>query len=444
MKTKNILAFFIILAAAVFLPAISHSKVYIDLQAPAIRRLPLAIQGFKYSGPDSDNPGEAVLIARLKTELYATLARDLDFSGLFTIIDKSAFLEDTERFGMTKAETDFSEWRMIGADALIKASFDLQGDRLVVESRFFDAITEEQVFGKRYIGSVEAPERLAHYFADQLYEVLTGRPGIFSTRIMFVSDRTGTKEIYLSDYDGANIRRITANGSINLSPQWSPDGREAFYTSYKGGTPATYRLNLVTGRESVVSNQKGVNIGMRPAPDGERAAITLSTTGTPQIYLLDLENRTSKRLTRSWGIDVSPTWSPDGEKLAFVSDRAGNPHIFMVELRTGKTKRITFNGIYNASPAWSPDGRFIAFSRSESGPFNIWVMDPEGDNLRQLTYTGNNKNPSWSPDGRFIVFSSTRNNISSLYMMRSDGSGMVRLDIGAGNETTPVWSPFLD
>lgn len=429
--------FFIIIAAGR-----AGAKVYIDLQAPAVKKLPVAVQGFKYTGPDATSPEEADLINFLKEKLSTTLVADLTFSGLFEIIPKEAFLEDTERFGLTKAETDFSEWRVIGADTLIKAGFSMENDRLVVDARFFDSVREVQILGKRYIGKTSDPGRLVHYFADQIYEEITGRPGVFSTKLLFVSDRSGNKEIYLSDYDGKNTMQITRNGSINLSPRWAPDGKSIYYTSYKHGEPATYRLNLLTGQDVAVSKRPGINIGARPSPDGATLAITLSIDRSPQIYLLELKDGHYKRLTRSWGIDVSPTWSPDGKKLAFVSDRAGNPHIFMLDLSTGKTTRLTFGGKYNASPTWSPDEKHIAFARSDGTKFNIWVMRSDGSEPTQLTYTGDNRNPSWSPDGRFIVFSSTRQGVSSLHIMHSDGSGMRKIETGIGGEKSPAWSPF--
>lgn len=436
-------AFFSALALLAFTPSPVLSKVYIDLEAPAIRRLPVAIQDFRYTGPPPSGPKDAELIESIKALLMGPLVTDLNFSRLFTIIDRAAFLEDTEHSGMTAAEIDFREWRTIGADALIKGSFTIEGSRLVVEMRFYDCIRETRVLGKRYIGSTKNPRRLIHFFADQLYEELTGRPGVFTTRVLFVSDKTGNKEVYVSDYDGANPFQITRNRSINLSPQWSPDGKKIYYTSYKKGQPSFYELNLVTGRDTLLSNKPGINIGGRPSPDGKSVALTLSVDRSAELYLLDLYSGKYKRLTNNYGIDVSPAWSPDGKKLAFVSDRAGNPHIYMLDLATGKEKRLTYSGKYNSSPAWSPDGKLIAFSRSDAGRFNIWVMKPDGDGLNQLTFEGNNRSPSWSPDGRFIVFSSTARGTSSLYIMQADGTGLTRVQTGVGNEKSPAWSPFL-
>ncbi|MBI5344879.1 MAG: PD40 domain-containing protein, partial [Deltaproteobacteria bacterium] len=341
-----LLTFFLIAGEA---PA----KVYIDLSAPAVKKLLIAVEDVKdmgSSGTDAD------VIKTIKAELSSALKSDLRFSDLFTAIDNQAFLDDTSKW--TPGEpVDFKPWRAIGADTLVKGAFRAEKERLTVEVRFFDCVRGTEVLAKRYMGSSANPRRLAHYFSDHLYEELTGRKGIFTTKLLFVSDKSGSKEIYMSDYDGRNTRQITRNRSINLSPQWSPDGKKMLYTSYKRGEPHLYMLDFVTGADTLLSEKPGINISGRFSPDGERAALTLSSEKSPELYIIDLKTKEYRRLTDNHWIDVSPAWSPDGKKIAFVSDMSGNPHIFMLDLETGGVSRLTYGGKYNSSPVWSPDGR---------------------------------------------------------------------------------------
>lgn len=432
---------FIVLAFLFLTAGGASSKVYIDLAAPAYKLLPLAIQEFKDLGPEG-GPQDKALKESIKKDLLDAIRYDMRFSGLFSVIDKAAYLEDPSR-GITEAETNFRDWRAAGADTLIKGGFLLEGDKLTVEVRFFDCVTEKQVLGKRFAGSFKNPRRIAHFFSDALYEELTGRKGVFATKLLFVSAKSGNKEIYTSDYDGRNSAPVTRNRSINLAPQWSPDGKRILYISYKKGSPSLYTLDLATGRDEPLSAKPGINIGGRFSPDGGKVALTLSGEKSPELFILDINTKDYKKLTDNYGIDVSPSWSPDGKKLAYVSDTSGNPHVNVLDLQTGNSKRITFSGKYNSSPAWSPDGKLIAFARSDSGRFNIWVVRPDGTGLSQLTFEGDNRSPSWSPDGRYIVFSSSSRGSSSLQMMRSDGTGVIRLDTGVGGEKAPVWSPYL-
>lgn len=425
----------------------ARARVYIDLSAPSVKRLQTAVQEFR-----DVSPAPSADSGRIKKELLDALNSDLRFSGLFTITDGAAIIEDPSKSSLEPDAINFGDWRVIGADTLLKGVYSVDRDRLTVEIRFYDCVNGKQVLGRRFTGAAGNPRRLVHYFSDHLYEELTGRKGIFTTKILFVSDKSGEKEIYMSEYDGMNARRITFNRSINLSPNWSPDGNRMVYTSYKRGQPHIYSLDLRTGRDAVVSEKPGLNIGGRFSPDGGQLAMTLrlGADRSSELYILDLSTGRYGRLTDNYGIDVSPSWSPDGKKIAFVSDISGNPNIFVLDLggtpeSKQKAKRLTFSGKYNSSPAWSPDGRLIAFAGSENGKtFNIFVMRPDGDGVAQLTSDGNNKNPSWSPDSRFIVFSSTRKGMTSLYIMQSDGGGLTRLQTGIGNEKTPAWSPFLE
>ncbi len=420
------------------------AKVYIDLAAPSIKRLPLAVQEFRYLGPDPYSEAERTHIHGISGAMLRTIKRDLDFSGVFRVLDNEAFLEDPEKAAFDAEGIKFRDWRMIGADALVEGRFRLEGERLVVEVRLFDTVRHTNIMSKRFIGSPSRPERLAHFVSERIYEEVTGRKGVFTTKMLFVARVRGKKEIFLSDYDGGHRVQITSNGSINLSPKWSPDGKKVIYTSYKRGYPYLYIFDLLSGHDEIISKKHGLNIGGRFSPDGKSIALTLSTRTGPDIYLLHLGGGGYERLTTNYGIDVSPTWSPDGTKIAFVSDRSGNPHIFVLDLRTKKIRRLTYGGTYNASPVWSPDGTKIAYARADGGAFNIWVVNARGGGQVQLTYEGNNRSPSWSPDGRFIAFTrSYDGSDGDLYVMQADGTGVRKIPLGIGEISSPSWSPFL-
>lgn len=421
----------------------ARAKVYIDLAAPAVKKMPVAIQEFKYTGAEPSNPQEAAAVKTVRAELADALRSDLTFSNLFDIIDKQAYLEDPAKAGLAKEEIKFQDWRAIGADVLIKGTFKLEKDQLTVEVRLYDCVNEAEVLGRRYVGNLANPRRMVHYFADQIYEELTGRKGIFTTKLLFLSDKGGNKEVYTADYDGKNAWQLTRNRSINLSPQWSPDGKKIIYTSYRKGWPCLYMLDLRSGETAAISDKPGINIGARFSPDGKAVALTLSGDKSPELYTLELATLKYRRLTDNYSIDVSPSWSPDGKRLAYISDISGNPHIFVLDLDGGATTRLTYSGKYNATPSWSPDGKLIAFARADGGGFNIWVMRSDGSGAAQLTFEGDNRAPSWSPDGRYIVYSSSVKGASDLYIMRSDGTGVKKVGTGIGKESSPAWSPFM-
>ena len=419
------------------------AKVYIDLDAPVTRRLPLAITTF------TPLPGGSVDITAAAGVLRSTVDADLGFSGIFDIIEEEAYLIEpslgaSEEEGTREEEINFRLWRAIGAEFLIKGGVRSDGKKLVLEIYLFDTIREEKIMAKRYVGVAASPRAISHRFADDIMTRVTGKTGSFSTRLLFASDRTGTKEIYISDYDGHNLRQITNNRSINIAPRWSPDGTRVMYTSYRQGSPKLYVQDLKTGAVTRLSNKPGVNLGGMWSPDGTTVALTLSVDSTPELYLLDPEKKSYKRLTRNHGIDVTPTWSPDGDRIVYVSDIAGNPHIYMINSNGGKPKRLTFKGKFHSDPSWSGDGKKIAFSRLLGGRFNIWTMDGDGSNKMQITFEGDDKSPSWSPDGNYIVFARERVGKSALYLIRADGTGIRKIGGASGNESNPSWAPFFN
>lgn len=429
--------YFIIIFFVVLFPFQGHAKVYIDINAPGGKRLPIAITDIKILGGLSAESETGGLLREV-------LIQDIEFSALFDILDKKIYIEDPNK---RDDDIDFKDWRIVGADFLIKGVLIAEEEKLTVELKLFDAIQAKMLAGRRYIGKKSNVRTIAHKFANEVIEAVTGEKGIFNTRILFASNSSGSKEVYLADYDGYNLRQITRNGSINISPQWSPDGTKVLYTSYKEGQPYLYMLELATGKETRLSNYPGINIGARWSPSGKEIALTLSKDGNPELYILELDGMRLKRLTNNWAIDVSPSWSPDGKRLVFVSDMGGNPHIYMINSDGTGLVRLTYDGKYNASPAWSPKGDKIVFARQSEGRFDIWSMNVDGTGQIKLTSnSGDNENPSWSPDGRYIVFSSTREGNSDIYIMQNNGEWQRRIKIDAkakGKQTAPSWSPYL-
>ena len=431
MKYIKITIFFLLLS--IFFPAATFAA-RIEISAPGEQTIPLALTRLLPLGV-----GAQPAVAR---EFQQVLEGDLDLSGLFDLVDPASFLGDADRLGLRRTEIDFYQWRMLGAEALIKGGYQVSGGRVTIELRLYDVITQRLLTGRRYSGKVTDVRKIAHTFADQILKSLTGEKGPFSTKIAYISKRTGNKELYLMDVDGHRPARLTDHRSIVLNPDFSPTRKELIYTSYRNDNPDLFRKEVYTGRESRVSLKPGLNIGGRYSPDGREIALTLSKDKNSEIYLLGTDGTIHKRLTNHYGIDVDPSWSPRGDKIAFVSDRRGNPNIFIVDIRTLDVTRLTYEGKYNATPAWSPKGNRIAFARLEQGLFNIFTIRPDGTGERQLTFgPGSKEHPRWSPDGRFLVYSLDQRDVGkSIWVMRADGTGARQITPVGENDSHPAWS----
>jgi TolB protein len=402
---------------------------YIEVNAPANHQMKLAID----SARSLDGPANSES-AKLVSDV---IAFDMNMSGVVTAENRS---QQTVSMGLSLVDADFVPWLNAGFDLLVRSEYSLKGEQLAVEFRLFDVVNRKLITAKRYLGAAKDLRRFSHLFADEILRALTGEKGVFTTRIAYVSTQTGNKEIYVMDWDGHNPLPLTRNGSINLNPDFSPDGREIIFTSYKRGNPDLFRRSLSNTAEVALSTRKGLNITGSWSPDGNKIALALSKDGDAEIYTINKDGSHPARLTINPSLELYPTWSPDGKQIAFVSDRLGKPQIFLMNADGGNVRRLTTSGNYNVNPRWSPKGDKIAYSRMINGGFNIFTIATDGSSDTQLTTDGNNENPSWSADGRFICFSSKRSSGDGVYVMRADGTAQTKVSSGKGRFFQPAWS----
>ncbi|MBI1993915.1 MAG: hypothetical protein HYS67_05775, partial [Deltaproteobacteria bacterium] len=172
-------------ALAVFLCfcGLSSQPLYSQVKGTIVNpaeRYPMAISPLKNLGTGEDK-------AKLSVGIADVIIRDLELSGWFRILDRSAYIEDPQKTGITLGDFDFRDWSVIGAQALVKGGFQLQGDEITVELRLFDVYQANQMVGKKYTGKVRDFRRIAHKFADEVIFQFTGVPGVFNTRIAYVS-----------------------------------------------------------------------------------------------------------------------------------------------------------------------------------------------------------------------------------------------------------------
>src|SRR5580692_4358203 len=228
------------------------------------------------------------------------------------------------------------------------------------------------VLHKDYSGETR---RSVHQFANDLIETLTGQRGIALSRVAFAADRTGHKEIYLCDYDGANVLQLTHDNAISVSPALSADGRRLAYTGYQSGYADIYLIDLSSGARNRIIKFPGTNSGAAFSPDGARIACTMSKDGNPEIYVTGINGDSPHRLTRSRGVESSPTWSSNGSEIIYSSDETGGPQLYRISTEGGAPRLLSTGSGYNPQPNWSPDGRKVAFNLRSGGGFQVAILD---------------------------------------------------------------------
>ena len=382
------------------------------------------------------------------TEVAETFQFDLEFERVFELVagnDLGARVPPGR-----PGDPALDAWRGTGLDGVLVGAVHDAGGALKVEARLYDLATRQLAFGRAAEGPAANPRAIAHLLAHELLQEQAGIRSVALTRLAFVSDRAGSrreptgfmrriKEIYVSDYDGAGQRALTADRDLVLTPNWSPDGRAVAYTSFRSGFQQIVIAHPGEGRVAALAG-RGKNWLPAWSPDGQRIAFTSNRDGNEEIYAMKVDGSEVARLTRHGGIDTSPAWSPDGTRIAFTSARTGSPQIWVMnadgseqravtrerycdrptwspapydeiayvsrtrtgfdikvhEVATGEQRQLTFGKGFNESPAWSPTGRHLAFCSTRSGTQQIWTMTRTGEDMRQVTRVGNNSMPAWS------------------------------------------------
>ncbi len=388
----------------------------------------------------------------LEKIFHDVLWNDLDYSGILELVSPSLY---PLQVPSVPAELKPGDWSQAPASAYMIAFGNLtaEGNDLTVEGNLFDVRnpTAPAALQKRYRAPATEADarRLAHQFADEIVARLTGGvPGIASTEIAYVSTRSGNKEIWVMDYDGANQRQGSHLRTISLTPRWSPDAtRIAFtcYVPYRGLTTAQICiLSMLSGGMITFPRFHGTNSSPAWSPDGSKLAFMSSSLGDPEIFVSDANGGHLKRLTYSAGVDTSAAWNPKtGAQIAFVSDRGGTPQVYVMNSDGSNAEKVNVPDMgYVIDPAWSPNGQLLAFSwRRPSGNYDMYVMDLASQQLVELTKdAARNERPSWAPDGRHIVFESTRTGTRQIWSMLADGSNARQLTT-EGQTESPNWSP---
>ena len=432
------------LAALVSLPATAQDWVRTgsNLGNAKIR---IAAADFKPVGTDPQTPS-------LKATFDATLYSDLGNAGIFDLVSKSFAPPGTPG---SPQEINLGQWSAAPASAAMVAfgALSSTNGRLVVYGWLEDAnnTANPQVLAKQYneAASEDMARTIAHRFADEIIARLGGGiNGIAETKIYFISSRSGSKEVWVMDYDGQNQHQITHLGSIVLSPRISPDNSRIAFAALgkEGWSVRMYSLEL--GR--MVAFPGGTAGGSNQSPawtaDGNRIAFSSSRSGDPEIWVADASGANPHRITYFAGPDVGPTWNPKTDaQIAWVSGRTGLPQIYIMDQDGANIQRMTDGG-YAVSPSWSPNGGFLTFSWNRKygpgapGGQDIYVMDIATKRWLQVTHdAGTNDYPSWAPDTRHIVFERRVGGHTQIWSMLADGTGQQQLT-HSGNNFMPNWS----
>lgn len=387
-------------------------------------------------------PGLVVLPAPGLDSVRAIVARDLDYSDRFELIELT---QTAPTEGAPRGPINFAFYRNTLAAALALELVPAANGG--VTARLYDLAAEraqaETTMPVDRSGAGDS-RMTVHRLADEIVRLSTRQPGIAATRILFLHD---DRRIWRVDSDGAGLAPVSPAGVSAASPAWSPDGGRIAYMQFAADGSKPIVLQVVgTGTRTVVPMTNGSqNITPAFSPDGGGMMFARMSDQGVSLYganvrdLCCVERLTGGRFAENF----SPAYSPDGRRVVFVSTRAGGQQIYSMSADgTDQELLVPFDygdtGNSNA-PDWSPDGAAIAFHREVGGAPQIYTFDLAGRRSKQWTSSGRNEDPSWAPDGRHLVFVSNRTGRRQLFVVDTE-TARTRQIMTPGSARLPAWS----
>ena len=408
-------------------PFASQAALTIEINGGSAQQVPIAIVPFAQTN-STENIGNII-------------GADLRRSGLFRLL---------ETRGVNNQPTDvvqikYPEWSSIQAQALAIGKIEpVAGGRLKVTFNLMDVLKQSQLLSMDYTVTPSQLRYTAHKIADAIYQKLIGEPGIFASRIAYITKADKHYALQVADADGFNPQTVVSSNEPLISPAWSPDGTRLAYVSFEKKKPIIFVQSLVSGSRTVVANFKGNNSAPSWSPDGSKLAIVLTYGANSQLYTINADGTGLKQVTKSSAIDTEPVWSPDGKWLYFTSDRGGRPQIYKISVIGGEASRVTFEGAYNVSPRFSPDGKSLAYINNEGGKFRVALKDLASGQVQFLSEGGQDESPSFAPNGRVILYATKVAGKGALAAVSSDGRVRQRLSDAGGDVREPAWGPLTD
>lgn len=181
-------------------------------------------------------------------------------------------------------------------------------------------------------------------------------------RLVFVSTSFhGRFHIFVGDFANgvlSNVERLTGETRSTLprfyysefnheiSPAWSPDGKEIVYVSNRGhiyGTGGFWRMKAEPGAEAHEIHYEETAWKARPefSPDGKRLVYASYLGGQwHHLWLMPAEGGDAFPISYGEFDNTNPRWSPDGARIAFISNRGGNTSLWVQEVAGGAQHRI--------------------------------------------------------------------------------------------------------
>ncbi len=392
-----------LIVVLVFIGCQANAKVFtFTIENPQYKPIKIGLWGF-------DNPKKAKVI----DDLLNTIRKDIKISGLFSLDESQHFSYEAPSSvvgGLGKVD---------GLDYVIYGNAFIKNNNAYLSVKMVD-VAKGRVFGdKTYFSDSKSFEWIGNIVVDELIKYVTGIYGPFESKIIFSKGSGKIRDIYICDFNGNNVLRLTNWHTMNILPKWI-NKKTISFLSYRYGKPSIFLFDLYAGKAERLFFDSDLSISAIRY-DEDKFAIPFNRDGVVNIFVVNKKGKVLRNLTNSYGINVSPSFTSDFSKMVFVSNRTANPQIYMKSLDSfiSTTQRLTYNGKYNSSPSVSPNDKKVAYISINEGKTYLRVMNIDGTEDKPIIAGYNLDSPSWSYDSRYVAVTAEFDGIKGIYIINT-------------------------
>jgi len=426
------------------MPILSKAALNLEVTKGVKGLTPIGVTPFDWQGAQKTPP----------VDFEKLITQDLQNSGKFSIVFGNNQLKN--------GQPELTRWQQKKVNALLTGSFQDQGNNQyqvqytltnVYKNPGSQEMNNSAVFGvdsgavlaqQHFLVTKDQLRKTAHKIANQVYQKLTGKPGVFLTKLAYVlvTSGPGGRPFYhlvVSDYDGSAPQIVLSSYEPILSPAWSPDARSLAYVAYQNNQAAVYVTNLKSGQRRSIASYAGVDAAPAFSPDGQSLVVALSKDGGVNLYKVNLQSGALTALTNNLSENTSPVFSSDGKALYFTSTQGGEPQIYQFDLSQGAQSRVSFSGIANMDPT-AQAGVLAYLQQVNKGIYQV-VVNQNGNTI-PVSGKGFVYSPTLSPDASMLVYSIYTNGEQRLVLETLSLGQQQLLPGESGAMRYPAWSPI--